>query len=76
MNKLSILLFQTGTFLLFCGLSILGTIVLYFILPETRGITLEEAEGIFMSADFKRKYKHEHKDKIHDKYSCTYGAVN
>ena len=46
-----------GTFYLFCGISALGMIVLYFLLPETKNKTLEEVEELFMSEEYKRKHK-------------------
>ncbi|XP_068235220.1 proton myo-inositol cotransporter-like isoform X2 [Palaemon carinicauda] len=36
-----------GTFYLYTGLAGVGTILFYFILPETRGVPLEEIESLF-----------------------------
>lgn len=46
-----------GTFYLFCGISLVGMITLYFILPETRNKTLEEVEELFMSKEYKEKHR-------------------
>ncbi|VDI17127.1 MFS transporter, SP family, solute carrier family 2 (myo-inositol transporter), member 13 [Mytilus galloprovincialis] len=46
-----------GTFYLFCGISVLGLIVLYFMLPETKNKTLEEVEQLFMSEEYRSKHK-------------------
>ncbi|KAL3852963.1 hypothetical protein ACJMK2_016568 [Sinanodonta woodiana] len=36
-----------GTFLLYAGLACIGLLVLFLLLPETKGKTLEEVEGVF-----------------------------
>lgn len=46
-----------GTFYLFCGISVLGLIVLYFMLPETKNKTLEEVEQLFMSEEYRSQHK-------------------
>ncbi|XP_052781532.1 proton myo-inositol cotransporter-like [Mya arenaria] len=38
---------RLGTFLLYAGLTVLGALVLYIWLPETKGKSLEEVEGLF-----------------------------
>jgi len=45
----------TGTFFLFSGFCLVGTIVMYFFLPETANSTLEEVDMIF--AEHKPKLK-------------------
>lgn len=40
-------LLKHGTFYLYMGLAGFGTILFYFILPETRGVPLEEIESLF-----------------------------
>lgn len=39
----------SGTFLLYAGLSLLGALLLFVWLPETKGKSLEEVEGLFAS---------------------------
>lgn len=39
--------FSAGTFWLYSGLALIGLIVLALFLPETKGKTLEEVEGLF-----------------------------
>lgn len=46
-----------GTFYLFCGISLLGMIVLFFMLPETKNKTLEEVEELFMSKEYKQIHR-------------------
>lgn len=41
---------------MFGGISLLGMIILAFILPETKGKTLEEIQELFMSKEYKRKH--------------------
>lgn len=50
-------IYFTGTFYLFCGISVLGLIVLYFMLPETKNKTLEEVEQLFMSEEYRSQHK-------------------
>ncbi|KAL3853168.1 hypothetical protein ACJMK2_016733 [Sinanodonta woodiana] len=52
-----------GTFWLFCGISLLGFIWLFFVLPETKNKTLEEVEELFMSEEYKKLHK---RDKVID----------
>lgn len=37
----------SGTFWLYAGLALIGVLLLGFLLPETKGKTLEEVEGLF-----------------------------
>ncbi|KAL3853171.1 hypothetical protein ACJMK2_016736 [Sinanodonta woodiana] len=48
-----------GTFWLFCGISLLGFIWLFFVLPETKNKTLEEVEELFMSKEYRKLHKRE-----------------
>ncbi|KAK3579035.1 hypothetical protein CHS0354_029891 [Potamilus streckersoni] len=52
-----------GTFWLFCGISLLGFIWLFFVLPETKNKTLEEVEELFMSEEYRNAHK---RDNFHD----------
>ena len=40
-------IYIAGTFWLYAGLAILGLLFLVFFLPETKGKSLEEVEGLF-----------------------------
>lgn len=42
---------------MFCGISLLGMIVLFFMLPETKNKTLEEVEELFMSKEYKQIHR-------------------
>jgi hypothetical protein len=42
---------------MFCGVSLVGMIVLFFMLPETKNKTLEEVEELFMSKEYKQKHR-------------------
>ncbi|MBQ8476787.1 MFS transporter, partial [bacterium] len=45
-----VLLYKTGgscTFLIFVGISIISMLFIHFIVPETKGISLEEIEAKF-----------------------------
>lgn len=46
-----------GTFYLFAGISFIGMVVMFVLLPETKDKTLEEVEELFMSASYKAKHK-------------------
>ena len=46
-NKINIVFCIAGTFCLYAGLAIIGFVVLKFLLPETKGKSLEEVEGLF-----------------------------
>lgn len=35
-----------GTFLLYAGFSALGFVLIYFVVPETKGVSLEEIEKV------------------------------
>lgn len=37
---------SSGTFLLFAGFSLLGLIAIYFLVPETKGLQIEEVEKV------------------------------
>ncbi|KAL3853170.1 hypothetical protein ACJMK2_016735 [Sinanodonta woodiana] len=60
-----------GTFWLFCGISLLGFIWLFFMLPETKNKTLEEVEELFMSEEYKKLHK---RDKVID--GTTYNVIS
>ena len=57
-----------GTFLLFAGFSFLGLIAIYFLVPETKGVPLEEIEKVlrkdFRSWRFERKEKAQNIDGV------------
>ena len=40
---------------MFSGISFVGLIILFFILPETKDRSLEEVEELFMSKEYKKK---------------------
>ena len=42
---------------MFCGVSLVGMLVLFFMLPETKNKTLEEVEELFMSKEYKQKHR-------------------
>ena len=42
---------------MFSGISFVGLIILFFILPETKDRSLEEVEELFMSKEYKKKLK-------------------
>lgn len=49
-------------FLVFNGILTVGTVVMYFVLPETRGVPLEEVAAIFGDKDEVRSYIHQMND--------------
>ncbi|KAK7854816.1 inositol transporter 4 [Quercus suber] len=57
-----------GTFLLFAGFSFLGLIAIYFLVPETKGVPLEEIEKVlrkgFRPWPFERKEKAQNIDGV------------
>lgn len=42
--------FVSGTFWLFAGITVIGVVFMFFMLPETKDKTLEEMEQLFMTS--------------------------
>ena len=54
----------SGAFFFYAGISFIGFLIFYFLLPETRGYQIEEIEMLFMS-DAARKKKMAEKTSKH-----------
>ncbi|KAJ8301770.1 hypothetical protein KUTeg_020757 [Tegillarca granosa] len=59
----------TGTFYLFAGLTTVGLITMFFLLPETKNKSLEEIEELFMSEKYKQSI-------FSSKKGSSYGTDN
>lgn len=64
---------SSGTFLLFAGFSLVGLVVMYFLVPETKGLQFEEVEALlkrgFRPFPFNRKNKEN--GKLDDNINAT-----
>lgn len=52
---------SSGTFLLFAGFSIIGLVGIFFLVPETKGLSFEEVEKL-LKKGYSPFRKHEDKD--------------
>ena len=57
----------SGTFFLFGTVTAIGTFILYVILPETRGLNLEDVQQLFMSKEYRKKQQLRSHDKAFKK---------
>ena len=59
-----------GTFLFLAGVSFLGLVAIYFLVPETKGLQFEEVEKMLKKAS-----SHQHLEKNHKKKKIEFAIL-